>query len=96
MTIAQTILQQLGGNRFSMMTGAKNFSTNGNDLSFAVGRNAGKVTHVKITLEASDTYAMQFLNCNIRRIKEVASRELVYCDQLPAIFESVTGLCVSL
>ena len=32
MTIANTILEQLGGNKFIAMTGAKNFVSDGNTL----------------------------------------------------------------
>ena len=32
MTIANTILEQLGGNKFIAMTGAKNFLSNGSTL----------------------------------------------------------------
>ena len=45
----EIILQQLGGNRFVAMTGAKNLGTsNKKDLSFSIGRNAKSVTHVHI------------------------------------------------
>lgn len=39
-TIAQTILTQLGGNRFLAMTGAKQLVDLGNGLQFAIGRGA--------------------------------------------------------
>ncbi len=39
-TIAQTILTQLGGNRFLAMAGAKQLVDLGNGLQFAIGRGA--------------------------------------------------------
>ena len=39
-TIAQTILTQLGGNRFLAMTGAKDLVNTGKGLQFAIGRGA--------------------------------------------------------
>lgn len=38
--IAETILQQLGGNKFVVMTGAKNFVALENGIKFNIGRNA--------------------------------------------------------
>lgn len=58
--IAQTILQQLGGNHFAVMTGAKNFVAIENGLRFQIGRNATKANCVKVILDWDDTYTMQF------------------------------------
>ena len=40
MTTAATILEQLGGNKFRAMTGAKNFLDGGSYLSFHLPRGA--------------------------------------------------------
>ena len=57
--VAETIMAQLGGKRFSAMTGSKSYSS-GNfgkgdeyrpGLSFRVGRNPKGVMGVKVTLE---------------------------------------------
>lgn len=95
-TVALTILQQLGGNRFTVMTGSKNYLSTENSLAFKVGRNAKKVTHVRITLTPDDLYDVEFLDCRttakrlIHEVKEKA--EGVYCDQLQAVFTDGTGL----
>lgn len=47
---AQTILNQLGGNRFVAMTGAKNFVALENGIKFNIGKNASKANTVKITV----------------------------------------------
>ena len=39
MRVAEEILRQLGGNRFRVMTGAKNFSGTDNSLRMRIGRN---------------------------------------------------------
>lgn len=94
--VASTILQQLGGNRFIAMTGAKNLMTNGDDLAFKIGRNAGKVTHVQIKLDPSDTYTVKFLNIRNLNIREIESSSFVYADMLRPMFERVTGMATSL
>lgn len=58
--IAQTILQQLGGHQFTVMTGAKNFVAIENGLRFQIGRNATRANCVKVILDWDDTYTMQF------------------------------------
>jgi hypothetical protein len=59
--IANTILTQLGGKRFVVMTGAKNFVAIDNGLRFTIGKNGSKANRVKITLSWDDTYTMQFI-----------------------------------
>lgn len=59
--IANTILQQLGGRQFIMMTGANNLVAIENGLRFRIGRNGTRTNVVKITLKGDDTYRMQFI-----------------------------------
>lgn len=94
--IAATIIQQLGGNRFIAMTGAKNFVTGGRDATFRVGKNAGKVTHVKIKLNAADLYDVTFYNIRGINMKTVDERENVYADRLEGVFAEVTGMSTRL
>jgi hypothetical protein len=97
MTIAQTILSQLGGNRFVAMTGAKNLLDHGNGLSFKVGRNPKGVTHARITLTAMDDYMVEFLKIRgTKQLQPVAYREGIYADDLAHVFESVTGMATRL
>lgn len=63
MTTAQTILEQLGGNKFIVMTGAKDFKAlneYGGALYFTIGKNASKANRVKVTLMYDDTYTITF------------------------------------
>lgn len=97
-TIAQTILEQLGGKRFALMTGAKHFIADNNELRFQLpgGTFSRRINRVSVRLDPSDTYTMTFQNIrrnrNDLRIDTIATRENVYCDQLQEVFKSVTGL----
>ena len=97
---AQTILNQLGGNRFVAMTGCSNFGSTPSSLSFKLPRGvANKATHCVITLDASDTYTVEFVKCNMRAAvyrQVVAETSGVYADQLCEIFTRATGLYTSL
>jgi len=91
--IAQTILQQLGGNKFIAMTGAKNLGFTGTGLQMKIGRNAKGVTHVIIDLDrGKDLYNIEFVK--IRGVKRTTVKKLkgVYADQLGKIFTKYTGL----
>jgi hypothetical protein len=94
--IAQTIIAQLGGNRFFAMTGAKYPVAFENGLQFTLpGR---KINSVVIRLDANDTYTVMFnkkTNYGID-IKLVASATGVYADQLQSVFTENTGLYTSL
>lgn len=95
-SVAQEILQQLGGNKFIAMTGSKNFMADGNTLIMHLARNSSKANRLKITLTPMDTYTMVFykgvtVDFQIK-IVEVKKIEGVYHDQLQKIFTSVTGL----
>lgn len=60
MEVSKTILSQLGGNRFIVMTGAKDFVAIDNGLKFRIGRNKSKANVVRIILDPDDTYTMEF------------------------------------
>ena len=74
MDVANTIRQQLGGNRFGVMTGAKNFASHGPEkgtlgaLSFTLPSRFAKdgINYVKITLMGSDTYTVEFIKIGPR------------------------------
>lgn len=96
--VAETIQLQLGGGRFDVMTGSHSFVGDVNYLSFQVGRNPKGVTHVRVTLDANDTYSITFYKFNRRtlELKTLASVDGVYADQLRATFTTHTGLLTSL
>lgn len=93
---ANEIKNQIGG-RSLFMLGAKHLCASQTKdeepaLSFKVGANAKKVTHIRVVLEKSDTYRMEFLACRGTTVRTVATVEGVYADQLHATIESNTGL----
>jgi hypothetical protein len=92
MTVAQTILEQLGGRRFIVMTGAKNFIGSHDHLSFRIGRNCHAITHVKITLTPWDLYDMTFHRLRGTDLKLVTEYDGVYADDLQRLFTTATGL----
>ncbi len=92
MTVAKTILEQLGGHMFIVMTGSKNFVGSETGLSFKVGRNSKGITHVRINLNAMDTYDVEFLKIRKLDPKVAAYREGIYFDQLQSLFTEETGL----
>lgn len=95
--IAKTILQQLGGSKFVAMTGAKNLGFTDTGLSFQIGRNAGKVSHVAINLDVGkDLYDMFFYNIRGAKMKTIKEYKGVSFDQLQKLFIEVTGMYTSL
>lgn len=97
MNTAQTIFSQLGGNRFAVMTGAKNLMSHGDaGLSFQLQRTPhytrDGINYAKITLNELDLYDMEF--GRIHGLKYTVKRTLsgVYAEDLCRIFSDVTGL----
>lgn len=93
-TVAIEILKQLGGNKFIAMTGSKYFACDNNSLGFKVGCRCAKgITHVKITLNGSDLYDVDFLRVwSSNPVKTVATHKDVYFDMLQSTFTTETGL----
>lgn len=90
-TIAQTILAQLGGNRFLTMTGAKQLVDLGNGLQFAIGRGASnKANKVIVTLDG-DLYAVRFVTIRGTTITERGTFDTIYGDRLAVLFTEQTG-----
>lgn len=93
MSVAKTILSQLGGNKFRVMTGAKNFLDHGNALSMRIGRNSSNSNYLKVSLNSMDLYDVHFSKLT-RKFEEKSVKEYndVYADSLVEIFESHTGM----
>lgn len=102
MTVAQIILEQLGGNKFIVMTGAKNLIGDENSLKMDLPRNKSKANRLKITLDADDTYTMTFtkykaggMNRRTFEFEEPSEKIIYTCsglffDQLQEIFTQIT------
>lgn len=101
--IANTILAQLGGSRFTAMTGAKSFSVDRRCLIFKLPLTAGFVrdgiSAVRITLEDSDLYTLSFYRqapAPAFEVTLVHEAHGVDAEQLATVFEDTTGLRTSL
>lgn len=80
------------------MTGVKQFVGDQNSVQFQIGRNPKRITHVKITLDASDTYTVETFKLNNKSLvcTKIESVNYIYNDGLRMAFTSMTGLETSL
>jgi hypothetical protein len=96
--VANTILAQLGGGgRLRAMLGAETFVGSENSLSFrfkARAKNGSNGLYVR--LDPSDTYTVEFVSVRASKRTVKASFEDVYAEDLRRLFESETGLYLSL
>lgn len=94
--VAKTILEQLGGRGFTVMTGARNYTGYPDGLTFRLPGAGGfcraGINHVEIRLLPSDTYRVIFSRVRGGKMKEIACVAGVYFDALPEIFRRETGL----
>jgi len=102
--ITKTILEQLGGSKFVAMTGSKNFVSDGNTLRMKLAKNKSKANTLWITLNASDTYKMEFMKVTAGRLNKktfdwieekvvvISAVDNAYDDMIQSIFTDVTGL----
>lgn len=97
MNAAQTILAQLGGNRFCAMTGASGLVGGDNMLQFKIGRGAvNKANTVRVELDDSDTYTIKFYSVRGVNVREISEHSMVYADSLQSVFTQETGMATSL
>lgn len=100
MSVGLETLKQLGGKRFWIMTGAKDFVFLDNGLSFRLPGRGGYTKNgiylVKILLNDFDTYDVFFGRMRAGKIKVVSEHKGVYNDMLVSIFEQETGLYTKL
>ena len=95
LTVAKTIQKQIGG-RALYMYGAKNLVGSKNSLTFRLGRNGINCNCIRITLNSLDLYDIEYLAIRGVTVKEKASSNGVYADQLNDVISSVTGLAYHL
>lgn len=110
-TVANTIAAQIGPQAFTMM-GASQLLALGNGLQFKVGKNAAKITKVRVELDgATDTYTVRFFTGSVEKVRfdkrtgefktsggfrEVSIVSEVFCDTLRKVLETGTGMYLSL
>lgn len=96
MTIATTILSQIGGlGKLSAMVGATLFTDLGDGLRFRF-KGSRKANCLVVRLDPSDTYTVTFYRIRNVNVTETATFSNVYADQLRELFTNHTGLYLSL
>jgi hypothetical protein len=92
--IANTILEQTGGRKLAVMTGAFNFYAIDSGLQFQLKSGAKDgINKIRIVLTSDDDYTVTFYK---GAGVIVATVDSVYCDMLQDIFEEHTGLYTTL
>ena len=90
-------MSQLVGNKFAVMTGAKNFIDTGDGLSMKIGRNKTSSNYLKITLNMMDLYDVRFSRVSLKGgERSVTEYNNIFNDQLVEVFEKHTGMYTSL
>lgn len=102
--MAQIALNQLtnsnnGGNRLVAMIGAKNFVRD--EANYTIGfkfaaKAKNKANYCRIKLNASDLYDVEFISIRGVNVKTVSTHNDLYADMLKSVFETETGLYLSL
>ena len=98
--IANEIARQLGGfGKLKAMVNARDFGcgeSNGNPyLSFKFSMYP-RANTCQIVLTVSDTYTVRFWKVTTKKRELVSEHEQIYADMLIELFESETGLDLSL
>ena len=95
--VANEIYRQLGGNRFRVMTGAKNMVSTENGIRMRIGRNKTNANYMEVVLNSMDLYDTTFAKVTrMGEMKSVRTYDNVYNDMLVSLFESHTGMYTSL
>jgi hypothetical protein len=96
--VGREILNQLGGNKFIVMTGAKNFGTTGKNLTFRLPSNFARdgINYVIITLTPADTYDVEYGKIRAYKKTVVAVSKGIYAEDLRRDFTAKTGLDTSM
>ena len=91
MQVQAEIVNQLGGNKFKMMTGAS-FVADGENTLIVKFKGSTLANIMYITLNALDLYNVRICKYRGLNVKDVDVSENVYSDMLCSIFEKATGL----
>jgi len=98
--IANEIIRQLGGRKFTVMTGARDYMAIDDGLTFRIPGTSTKshINRVRVILDPSDTYTVSFWNYRKQKnihtpsMKKIAEHSMIYYDGLQQIFTAETGL----
>jgi AraC-like DNA-binding protein len=98
--VANEIIRQLGGRKFTVMTGASDYMAIDDGLTFRIPGTITKnrINRVRVILDPSDTYTVSFWNYRKQKnihtpsMKKIAEHTGIYDDMLQKIFTAETGL----
>jgi hypothetical protein len=93
-SVAQTILEQLGGCQFVLMTGAKGLTGSADSLTFRLPSNFAidGINAVRVRLTADDDYTVTFWHGRGTNFRIHTTRQGIYADDLRRTFTNTTGL----
>ena len=97
--VVETILEQMGGNKFMVMTGARPVVHGPHMLTFKLPTNQSKANYLDVIHNpGKDLYTMTFRRVSNRGMdsKNLVEYDDVYADQLQPMFEKVTGMYTTL
>ena len=92
LTVSQTILAHLGGGSFVTTSGATGLVASADGLTFKVGSNPKRVTHVRVTFRHDGLYDMTFFTIG----KGPQSYDGIHPEMLQEVFGTNIGLFRSL
>lgn len=101
-TIAKTIISQLGGRKFTVATGSKDFIALEDGIRFSLGRNKTSANRCEIKLNGKDLYDVRFYRQTMsKKTFEIKCKDHkvyndIYCDMLQEIFEGFTGMYIQI
>jgi hypothetical protein len=95
--IAETILEQLGGQKMFRMIGVKRIGTGTHSvvLHFTARALEG-INKINVTLDPSDTYTVQFFRSTVKGDDLKYEINDIYNDQLIPLIENKTGLALKM
>ena len=92
-------MEQIGGKRFAVMTGSRDFVDMGNGLRMSLARNKTSANRLDIIYDGgADLYNMRFYRKTFSKktfeskAKDVETHEGIFFDMLEEVFTQVTGL----
>ena len=96
--VAMTIFDQMGGNVFTVMTGANNFqygtTEQGDFLRFSLQKAKNKIQWVQIVYDlGNDVYIFKFKKADGSLVSETG---MVHVEDMHELFENETGLYTSI
>lgn len=91
LSVANTILAQLGGRGFAVMVGAHALAGGKNFLRLRF-RGSRKHNFLQVTLTPDDLYDVEIAQVGRSQVRNRERLEGIYADQLQEVFRSYTGL----